>query len=362
MEKVVKTEAEKYELTDDSSYLFACAELKAREYEFLDKSKLDRMAAANNTDDFLKILSETVYAKKINLIDEENDMDIFILKSYKEIVDFLLERLEDRHRILVYLLFMEEYLHDFKLGLKSLILNSSLENLFILLTFSYDELISFLKKESIEITRENTGIFLKIINDMIALKKEFQSESEPDKERRINFRKTEIAFEKKYISLILEEVLKTGSKMLADYLRHWIDIQNIKNMNRMKFAGASLKDSDFLYPGGFIDFDFFKSIESESPDYWARALEKSAYGEIAIKGIHSLYSYESFFSFEKNESVFNMRFFDQIKYSVSNPEKIFAFFLRKKTELIVMNMIYMGIKYHAEKRNIEHKAEFLSES
>jgi vacuolar-type H+-ATPase subunit C/Vma6 len=150
--------------------------------------------------------------------------------------------------------------------------------------------------------------------------------------------------------------------MLADYLMHWIDIQNIKNMNRIKYSGDDFKYSDFLYPGGFIDYGSFKALSSESPDYWARAFEKSAYGEIAIRGIHSLYSYDTFFSFEKNESIFNLRFFDQIKYSVSNAEKIFAFFLRKKTELIVINMIYMGIKYHAERRNIEHKSEFLNES
>ena len=34
---------------------------------------------------------------------------------------------------------------------------------------------------------------------------------------------------------------------------------------------------------------------------------------------------------------------------------------KKKIELTVLNMIYMGIKYHAEK-SIVHKAEFLSES
>jgi V/A-type H+-transporting ATPase subunit C len=362
MEDTVKTDVKKYELSDDSSYFFTCAELKAREYEFIDNSKLERMAASDNTDDFLKTLSETFYAGKINLIDEERDMDVFLLKSYKEIADFLFERLRDRHKSLIYLLFLEEYLHDFKLGLKSLILNSNLENLFIPLDFSYDELMDFLKKESIDADSKNTGLFLKIINYMLELKKEFQSETVPEEEKSINFRKTEIAFEKKYISFIIKEISNTGSRMLTDYLKHWIDIQNIKNINRVKFAGEDLKYDDFLYPGGFIDSDFFKSIESKDPDYLAKALEKTAYREIAIKGTRSLYSYESFFSFEKNESIFNLRFFDHIKYSVSNPEKIFAFFLRKKTELIVLNMIYMGIKYHAEKRNIQHKAEFLSES
>ena len=57
---------------------------------------------------------------------------------------------------------------------------------------------------------------------------------------------------------MLEEISKTGSKMLTDYLRYWIDIQNIKNMNRVKYAGDRLKYTDFLYPGGLIDEESFK--------------------------------------------------------------------------------------------------------
>ncbi len=362
MEKTISVETSKYEPADDSEYLFTCAELKAREYEFLDNAKVERLAAAKTTDAFLKILSETIYSKKINLIDVNNDMDIFILQSYKEITDFLLKRLSIKDIPIIYLLFLEEFAHDFKTGLKAIILNISLENLFIPLTFSYKELTDLLKKEEPVSDKEDKDLFDKIIIELSEQIKVFGNLPENEKGKKISFRSWEISFEKKFISLLLEEIKKTGSPMLTDYLRHWIDIQNLKNMNRIKYGGGDIKNTDFLYPGGMIDFDSFSVLAPESTDYWSRAFEKSAYGEIAIKGIHSLYSYNTFFSFDKNETLFNLKFFDQIKYSVSNAEKIFAFFLRKKTELIVLNMVYMGIKYHAQKRNIEHKAEFLSES
>jgi len=257
---------------------------------------------------------------------------------------------------------MEEYINDFKLALKSFLLNKSFEHLFIPLTFSYETISEQLKKETPDKeSAEKINIFEKALKELVNIKNEMIHDLESQKENKFNFRKVEINLEKKFIDIMLEEIPKTGSKMLTDYLRYWIDIQNIKNMNRVKYTGEKLKYKDFLYPGGLIDEESFKLLEPETPDYLTKAFEKSCYGEIVIKGVHSLYSYNTFFSFEKNESIFYLKFFDSIKYSVSNVEKIFSFFLRKKTELIVLNMIYMGIKYNAEKRNIEHKAEFLSE-
>ncbi|MDD5659406.1 MAG: V-type ATPase subunit [Actinomycetota bacterium] len=368
MEKTLNIELKKYELADDSDYLYTCAELKVREQEFIDNSKLERMVGSKEVDDFLKVLQETVHSKKIALIDDDKNMDLFILKSYEETIDFLQKRLQEKHMIIIYVLFMEEYLNNFKLILKSSLLNINLENLFIPLTFSYEELSEYMKKDiSYEENFDNNAvlqpiIFKTIIKELINIKNKTLQEIETGKESKINFRKIEIDFERKFISAISNEILKTGSTMLCDYLKHWIDIQNLKNMNRIKYIGENLKYADFLYPGGMIDIDSLKTLEFENPDYWVKALEKSCYGEIIIKGIHSLYSYNTFFSFEKNESIFYLKFFDSIKYCISNVEKIFAFFLRKKIELIVVNMIYMGIKYHAEKRNISHKAEFLSES
>lgn len=362
MEKTINIETKKYDPADDAEYLFTCAELKAKEYEFLDNSKIERLAAAKTTEDFLKILSETIYSKKITLIDANNDLDVFILQSYREITDFLIKRLAVKDRPLIYLLFLEEFVHDFKTGLKALVLNTSLEKLFIPLTFSYTELTDFLKKDEYSPDAESMDLFDNVLAELAKQKKKLLNLAESDKEKKISFKNAEIMFEKKFISLLLEEIKKTGSLMLTDFLRHWIDIQNLKNMNRIKYSGKDIKNTDYFYPGGMIDSGSFNALAPESTDYWSRAFEKSAYGEIAIKGIHSLFSYNTFFSFDKNETLFSLKFFDQIKYSVCNIEKIFAFFLRKKTELIVLNMIYMGIKYHAQKRNIEHKAEFLSES
>jgi len=360
---MINVEIKKYEITDDSNYLFTCAELTSREFEFLDNLKLERLVNSKNTDEFLKVLQETVYSSNIALINDESNLDNFILKYYKEMVDFLVERLEINHFSIIYLLFIEEYLNDFKLILKSLLLNNiNLENLFIPLTFSYENLMEFMKKESPSLINEKDIFFQKIISELFNIKTIAMSEENYKQENIINFRKIEISFEKKFIEILLEEIKKIKSQMLLDYFKHWIDIQNIKNMNRVKYSEENLKYLDYLYPGGFIDINLFKILQSESSDYQVKEFEESCYSDIVIKGVHSLFSYKTFFSFDKNETLFYLRFFDSIKYSVSNVVKIFSFFLRKKIEIIVLNMIYMGIKYNAQKRNIIHKAEFLSES
>jgi vacuolar-type H+-ATPase subunit C/Vma6 len=57
-----------YDIDDDSYYLFACAELKAREIELIEKSKIDRMLGVAGVDDFFKILQETWYSKYLKKI------------------------------------------------------------------------------------------------------------------------------------------------------------------------------------------------------------------------------------------------------------------------------------------------------
>ena len=60
-----------YEIEDDSYYLFTCAELKARENEFIGQSRMERMLSAASMEEFLKVLGETVYASEAGTIENQ---------------------------------------------------------------------------------------------------------------------------------------------------------------------------------------------------------------------------------------------------------------------------------------------------
>lgn len=339
---------EEYDIADDGNYLFACARLSAKEEEFVEKSKLERMVNAKTTDDFIKILSETYYSKYINLITPENNFDNVFLASNEEILSFLKPTLMPEHKIFCDLIFYEENIHNFKVILKALLSKESLETFFIFVFHSYDELMNAVNKQGyFEIDEKITEVLEKV---------SFLSEQE------WKLRDKELMLEKFYLEQLIKSVLQTKRRMLIDYIKHLSDIINIKNINRVKYAGIEINYEEFLVENGFFSTDYFKKFKDESNDFFISQFSESQYSNIVKKGINSLYKYNTFFSFEKNEYIFYLNYFDSIKYTIANIEKIFSFFMRKKIELKILNIIYLGILYGIEKAKINHKVEILIEN
>ena len=337
-----------YDIVDDSYYLFACAQLKAREKDFIEKSRLERMASAGSIEDFLKILSETYYSRYLNLINPEKNFDEAIIAFNNEALAFLNVSLKPGHRSAIDLIMYEENIHNYKLILKALILKEDLKHLFLPFPYSYEALIGEIEgRNLIEIDP-----IVKLYLDKIILLKD----------RDKDFKKAELEFEKFYMETLCEHVLKIGSRMLKDFIMHVIDIINIKNISRVKYAKSGMDFGEFLIEGGFLKTGNLKKFETESNDSFVQEFGNSHYSTIVRKGINSLYTYNTFFSFEKNEYIFYLNFFDKVKYSVANIEKIVSFFLRKKIEIKILNIIYLGLLYSIDKGNIMHKVEIISEN
>ena len=77
-----------YEIEDDSYYLFTSAELKARESQFVDKGRMERMLSAADMEEFLKILGETSHAPRIADIKINNSFEPVMLAGFEKIIGF----------------------------------------------------------------------------------------------------------------------------------------------------------------------------------------------------------------------------------------------------------------------------------
>ena len=122
---------DRYEIEDDSYYLFTCAELKAREYEFVERARFERMLESEDMDSFLKVLGETVYSPSVSAISSGLSFEKVMMDNYGTMLDYLEERLRDEHRMLSHILFFEEILHNMKVMFKSVVLRKDLSSLFI---------------------------------------------------------------------------------------------------------------------------------------------------------------------------------------------------------------------------------------
>ncbi len=330
-----------YDVSDDSYYLFTCAELKSREVEFLDRSRIERMLKSQKLDEFIKVLRDTVYSRYINDIENSRSFEKVIIGEYSSTVNFLNERLKPGHQAAVDLLFLEENLHNLKVIIKSVILDMDLEKLFVPILHSYHAL----RDAAI------TGNYKEIdpsISGMLQFATELIS-------RQKNYRFLELELEKFYLKKVLNSVEKLNSRLIKDYLKHIIDILNIKNICRNKCLAEDLGFDYFLNENGFLSKEFMKKFEGESLDFFVKEMERTDYADIVIRGTNTLHSGGSFSSFEKNEELFYLDFFDPLKFTVSNLERVFQFFLRKKMELRYLNIIFTGILYGIESNKVMNR-------
>ncbi|MBN1298302.1 MAG: V-type ATPase subunit [Actinobacteria bacterium] len=338
-----------YDIADDADYLHVCAQLKAREFEFIEKSKLERMLYSLNVDDFLKNLSETYYSKFTNLITPEKNFDEIFINNNRETIDYLSNRLKTKHLCIMDLLMFEENIHNYKVLLKAFLLKENLNNIFLPSLYTYQVLMDEISGQGYACIDENTTGMLKIIQ---SLKDNIQPDLKID----------EISIEKAYMERLYSRIENTGNEMIKDFLKHLIDITNIKNVIRVKYANSRLDYDIFLHEKGDLSVEYLKKFAPESIDAFVQELASGQYGTIATKGLNALENYSTFFSFEKYEYIYYLNFFEPVRYTVANLEKVFSFFMRKKIELKILNIIYLGILYGMEKSKIESKVELMIEN
>jgi V/A-type H+-transporting ATPase subunit C len=336
---------DRYEIDDDSYYLFTCAELKARENEFVERARFERMLESEDMESFLKVLGETVYSPFVSDISTRSSFEKVMTDSYGTMLDYLDERLRDEHRMLSHILFFEEILHNMKVILKSVVLGKDLGSLFIPVIYDWKQLAETYGSDGDKGVDTFTGRLISYLKDVL------------EKPGEKDYRKVELGFEKFYSKVMAEVAAGLNRKMISEYMSQRIDLINIENIYRWKQMREKKGFDDILHNGGNISLEILKSFEPETMDYTVRELERTDYGNIAIKGAQHLTSDSSFSSFERNSDLYFLDYFDNFKYSVSNLEKIFQFFLKKKIELVNINILFTGILYNAKRSNIRCKID-----
>ncbi|MCJ7665407.1 MAG: V-type ATPase subunit [Actinobacteria bacterium] len=336
---------DRYEIDDDSYYLFTCAELKAREVEFVGKQRLERMLASVDTGEFLRVLGETVYSSSIAGVQAKSSFEEVMIDSYRDMLGYLEKRLKPEHRMLSNILFFEEVLHNMKVVLKSVVLGKDMGDLFIPVIYDYGQLTAMYNTENGDSADALAHQLIYYIKDIL------------EKPGEKDYRAVELGLEKFYSGKMAEIAAGLNRKMISEYISQRIDLINIENIYRWKYMKETLGFEDILHNGGNIDLKTMKSFETETMDYMVSELERTDYGDVAIRGAQSLTSDCSFSSFERNRDLYFLKYFDNFKYSISNLERIFRFFLKKKIELININILYTGILYNAERAQIKCKID-----
>lgn len=337
-----------YTISDDSFYLFACAELKAREKEFIEEQKIKRMLGVKSVDKFLKMLRETYYLKYLTDTGADADFGNVVVSELCSIADFLNNRLKTEHRIIINLLTLKEDLHNIKLMMKSAFLNKNLEKFFIPVSYSYNQLKKAFAPGSHEDIDPYTSSILQYAAMLSGTEK--------------NHRTAELKLELFFLEKLYSSIAAIKGSMVKDFLKHVIDMFNIKNIYRNKFSGEKIDFDLFLHKNGFLNINFLKNFENENLEYFTQQISKTRYAPLIKqeRGLPHEVADEVYF-FEKSEELFYIYFFDSVKYTVSNLEKIVDFFIKKRIELKNLSIIFTGILYDIDRSKIRHEVLLLDE-
>lgn len=162
----------------------------------------------------------------------------------------------------------------------------------------------------------------------------------------------ELLLEEDILSIIIQEsrpdkalalAENTGYAFITDYLRHKIDLLNLKILSRAKYAGLPPdKYGSLVLKGGFFDErTLIQNYELAFADIGEK-LQASPYENTWTAATDILEEKETFVELERRIEDFLMFYLRKAKYIVFGPEPVFAYFLAKKRELSLLRLVGVG--------------------
>jgi V/A-type H+-transporting ATPase subunit C len=163
---------------------------------------------------------------------------------------------------------------------------------------------------------------------------------------------SELFLEKKVMRVIeeqyspekaLNQAKKTDYSFIIDYVRHRIDLGNLKMLARVKYLELAQEKLDsMLMKGGFIPKDRIKRFYELSYSDINEALKYSPYFEEWSEAVDALQEEESFVKMERWFEDFLIRYLRKARYIVFGPEPVFTYVLSKKKELDLFRIVGVG--------------------
>jgi V/A-type H+-transporting ATPase subunit C len=130
---------------------------------------------------------------------------------------------------------------------------------------------------------------------------------------------------------------------ITDYLRHKIDLGNLKIFCRAKYMELTLdKLEALLRKGGFLDVNILLERFDLSYGEIGESLQASAYHPVWILATDELVENETFIALEREFENFLMNYLRKAKYIVFGPEPVFAYALARKRELQLLRLLGVG--------------------
>ncbi len=140
----------------------------------------------------------------------------------------------------------------------------------------------------------------------------------------------------------LEQAQNIGYLFFIDYVRHCLDLANIKTFLRFHYRQTKEKLEESLLPGGFLDPKIFKRhFESSAPDLYP-LLAKTEYESIWVKAWQGIEEKNTFVILEREIENYLINYLRRAKEIVFGPEPVFVYGQARRREVHLFRLIAIG--------------------
>jgi vacuolar-type H+-ATPase subunit C/Vma6 len=141
----------------------------------------------------------------------------------------------------------------------------------------------------------------------------------------------------------LQPAERSGCDFVRDYVKHVIDLGNLKILARAKYLGLPRDHFErHLLKGGRLEEEFFRESYSLTFGEVGEGLRTSSYRDVWESGTDMLQSRETFVGLEKGISDFLMSCLKEAKKFTFGPEPVFAYGQAKRHELGLIRLLGVG--------------------
>lgn len=193
----------------------------------------------------------------------------------------------------------------------------------------------------------------KFSEEMIQVKDSDELDRVLEKEEKdLNLIMDEILLEEDVQKIFLEEkhheramsyAESIGYAFIRDYMRHKIDLGNLKIFCRAKYSGLPREKFErLILKGGFLDErDLLQNFDLSYAEVGEK-IQATPYQDLWNSATDALEKRETFVELERGIEDFLIIYLRRAKYIVFGPEPVFAYGLAKKKELSLVRLLGVG--------------------
>ncbi|MDD3861588.1 MAG: V-type ATPase subunit [Candidatus Gracilibacteria bacterium] len=328
----------KIKFSSKYDYAYSVGRVRALETLLLKDNEMDRMMLGEGPEDVFKILNELDFADNKAGIKSPSDFQKVLDSGLKDIKD-LYEKILPNKKALDFI-FLEYDFHNIKTFLKAKLSGKSVEEIDFIISD-----LGTIKKEALRIFifDEKDAAFGLPENTESYLKKKIRKAEVLFKKENQNPEVIDLYLDQKMMKILFGIAKDLKSEFLVEYIRKFIDLNNIKLFFRMKHQDKELHlfEIAFIW-NGTIPYEKFKSAYKEPLEKFPEIMKASPYGKIISTGYQRYVEEQCFIYLEREIENYLLDHIRKAKQTAFGPEPVVAYFLANKNNALIIRMIMIN--------------------